>query len=52
MLMHYLLKKGDWMRLANLVSSMEQYYLHSRFPNKHTLPDAPVDIYTQAQAEE
>ena len=45
-------KGGDWMRLPNLVSSMEQYYLDSRFPNKHTFPDAPVDIYTQAQAKE
>ena len=45
-------KGGDWTRLPNLVSSMEQYYLNSRFPNKHTLPNAPVDIYTQAQAKE
>ena len=45
-------KGGDWMKLPNLVSSMEQYYLLSRFPNKHTFPNAPVDIYTQAQAEE
>ena len=45
-------KEGDWVRLPNLVSSMEKYYMNSRFPNKHTLLDAPVDIYTQAQAEE
>ena len=45
-------KGGDWTKLPNLVSSMEQYYLLSRFPNKHTPPNAPVDIYTQAQAEE
>ena len=45
-------KGGDWMRLPNLVSSMERYYLDSRFPNKHTLPNAPVDIYTQAQAKD
>ena len=45
-------KRGDWMRLPNLVSSMEHYYLDSRFPDKHDPPDAPVDIYTQAQAEE
>ena len=40
------------MRLPNLVSSMEQYYLDSRFPNRHILPNAPVDIYTQAQAKD
>ena len=45
-------KGGDWTKLPNLVSSMEQYYIDSRFPNKHTPPDAPVDIYTQAQAKE
>ena len=46
-------KWGDWTRLLlNLVSSMEHYYLDSRFPNKHSPPDAPVDLYTQAQAEE
>ena len=45
-------KGGDWTKLPNLVSSMEQYYLDSRFPNKHTFPNAPVDIYTQAQAKE
>ena len=45
-------KGGDWMRLPNLVSSMEQYYLDSRFPNKHILPNAPVDVYTQAQAKD
>ena len=45
-------KRGDWMRLPNLVRYMNQYYLDSRFPDKHDPPDAPVDIYTQAQAEE
>ena len=45
-------KEEDWVRLPNLVSSMKKYYMNSRFPNKHTLLDAPVDIYTQAQAEE
>ena len=45
-------KEEDWVRLPNLVSSMNKYYMNSRFPNKHTLLDAPVDIYTQAQAEE
>ena len=45
-------KGGDWTKLPNLVSSMEQYYLLSRFPNKHTFPNAPVDIYTQSQAKE
>ena len=45
-------KGGDWTGLPNLVSSMEHYYLDSRFPNNHSLPDAPVDVYTKTQAEE
>ena len=45
-------KRGDWMELPNLVSSMEHYYLDSRFPSKHSPRNAPVDVYTQAQAEE
>ena len=45
-------KGGDWTGLPNLVNSMEHYYLDSRFPNKHDPTDAPVDIYTQTQAEE
>ncbi|XP_019853193.1 PREDICTED: sacsin-like [Amphimedon queenslandica] len=36
--------------LPQLVSSMEKYYLNSRFPNRHLLPRAPVDVYSSADA--
>ncbi|XP_003390766.2 PREDICTED: sacsin-like, partial [Amphimedon queenslandica] len=43
--------KGDkWQELPKLVLSMEKYYLDSRFPNRHLLPHAPVDVYSSADA--
>ena len=42
--------EGSLSELNNLVSNMEQYYLDTRYPNRHTRPDAPVDIYSLQQA--
>ena len=43
--------KGDkWQELPQLARSMEKYYLDSRFPNRHPLPLAPVDVYSSADA--
>ena len=39
------IKGGDWAELPLLVSSMEQYYLKTRYPNQHHPSVAPVDIY-------
>uniref|UniRef100_A0A1X7SV36 HEPN domain-containing protein n=1 Tax=Amphimedon queenslandica TaxID=400682 RepID=A0A1X7SV36_AMPQE len=39
------MKEGDWAKLPSLVSSMEQYYLKTRYPNQHNPSVAPVDIY-------
>ena len=39
------IKGGDWAVLPSLVSSMEQYYLKTRYPNQHNPSMAPVDIY-------
>ena len=39
------IKSGDWAVLPSLVSSMEQYYLKTRYPNQHYPSQAPVDIY-------
>ena len=45
------LNKGDkWQELPQLVLSMEKFYLDSRFPNRHSLPLAPVDVYSFADA--
>ena len=42
--------EGSLSELNNLVSNMEQYYLNTRYPNRHTRPDAPVDMYSLQQA--
>jgi sacsin len=43
--------EGEFSTLHGLVSSMESYYLDTRYPNRHSLPKAPVDVYTPHQAE-
>ena len=40
------LKGGPWKELTTLVGNMRQYYLDSRFPNRHFSPNAPVDVYS------
>ena len=42
--------EGSLSQLNNLVSNMEKYYLDTRYPNRHTRPDAPVDKYSLHQA--
>ena len=43
--------KGDkWQELPRLVLPIQKYYLDSRFPNRHFLPYAPVDVYSSADA--
>ncbi|XP_019851646.1 PREDICTED: sacsin-like [Amphimedon queenslandica] len=42
--------EGSLSELNNLVSNMEQYYLDTRYPNRHTRPSAPVDKYSLHQA--
>ena len=39
-------KDGDWAVLPSLVSSMEQYYVKTRYPNQHHPSVAPADIYS------
>lgn len=42
-------KGGIWKELPQLISSsMEQYYLKSRYPNVHPPFKAPVDVYSPA----
>ena len=42
--------EGSLSELNNLVSDIEKYYLDTRYPNRHTRPDAPVDKYSLHQA--
>ncbi|XP_019850325.1 PREDICTED: sacsin-like [Amphimedon queenslandica] len=42
--------EGSLSQLNNLVSNMEQYYLDTRYPNRHNRPNAPVDKYSLHQA--
>ncbi|XP_019858269.1 PREDICTED: sacsin-like [Amphimedon queenslandica] len=37
--------KVSLLPLTNLVLGMEQYYTSTRYPNKHSRPNAPVDKY-------
>ena len=39
-------KGGDWAVLPSLVSSMEQYYVKTRYPNQHHPSVAPADVYS------
>ena len=43
---------ADSARLPPIASSMENHYVRSRYPNMHSLPDAPVDVYSASEAEE
>ena len=36
--------------LTEIAINMSPYYSNSRFPNKHPLPKAPVDVYDQNEA--
>ena len=45
-------KKSLW-PLRNLVSSKDEaYYLDTRYPNRHRVPNAPVDKYTISEAKD
>ena len=39
-------KDGDWAVLPSLVSSMEQYYVKTCYPNQHHPSVAPADVYS------
>ena len=43
-------KPGQLATLPQLATSMESFYLETRFPNCYPLPTAPVDIYKPDQA--
>ena len=44
--------KNSLLPLKNLVSSKDEaYYLDTRYPNKHDIPNAPLDKYTISEAE-
>ncbi|XP_019860001.1 PREDICTED: sacsin-like isoform X2 [Amphimedon queenslandica] len=43
-------KFAELRELPQLVLSMEKYYLDSRYPNRHSLPLAPVDVYSSTDA--
>ena len=44
--------KNSLLPLRNLVSSKDEaYYLDTRYPNRHGIPNAPVDKYTISEAE-
>ena len=38
--------------LSSLSSSLEKYYLDTRFPNRHTYPDVPANLYKEKEASE
>ena len=43
-------KPGQLTTLPQLATSMEPFYLETRFPNRYPSPTAPVDIYKPDQA--
>ena len=48
--MLYTQKTPSTASLVTLASKMEAYYLDTRFPNKFSLPIAPVDIFEVEEA--
>ena len=38
--------------LCSIAYAMESEYLNSRYPNRHDLPNTPVDVYTTNKAQE
>ncbi|XP_003382551.1 PREDICTED: sacsin-like [Amphimedon queenslandica] len=43
-------KPGQAEELPGIASKMESSYLDTRFPNRHPMPSAPVDVYCPEQA--
>ena len=43
-------KPGQIEELPGIASKMESSYLDTRFPNRHPIPSAPVDVYCPKQA--